>query len=89
MNGDNFDGSVCVTIDEEYTTYLNDDTLYIKGTEGAWWEFDRPDYWGDATASNFICNLRKHAKTYRGTRRVKLEITHQNATHTIYFPAKD
>lgn len=89
MDRDNFGGSACITIGEKYTTYLSDETLYIKGTEGKWMVFDRPEYWGDATVSNFICELKKYAKTYCGTIKFKLEITHQNATHTIYFPAKD
>lgn len=89
LDRDIFDGSACITIGEEYTTYLSDETLYIKGTEGKWMAFDRPDYWGDATVYNFICGLKKYAKTYRGIRKIKLEITHQSATHTIYFPAKD
>lgn len=89
LNGGNFGGSSCVTIDGGYTTYLSDKTLYIKGTDGKWTAFDRPDYWADANVFNFIGDLKKYANTYHGTRKIKIEITHQNATHTIYFPTKD
>lgn len=89
LNRDNFGGSSCVTIDGGYTTFLSGNALYIKGTEGKWMVFDRPDYWVDANVSDFIGDLKKYANTYHGTIKIKIEITHQNATHTIYFPAKD
>lgn len=89
LNSENFGGSARVLIGKNYTTYLSDGILYIKGTEGSWMAFDRPDYWGDAAVNNFICDLKNHVKTYCGTRKIKLEITYRSATHTIYFPAKD
>ena len=89
LNEDNFSGSARVTIGKSFTTYLSNNILYIKGTDGEWMAFDRPDYWGDASVNNFICDLKNHVKTYSGNRNIKLEITYQGATHTIYFQAKD
>lgn len=88
LNNDTYDGCAYISINQEYTTYLLGNSLYVKGTEGAYENFDRVDYWDDNDVATFISELRKYANTYRGKKNIALKIRYSEADAYINFIAE-
>lgn len=88
LNNDTYDGCAYISINQEYTTYLLGNSLYVKGTDGVYENFDRADYWDDNDVTTFISELRQYANTYRGKKNIALKIRYSEADAYINFIAE-
>lgn len=88
LNNETYDGSSEISINQQYTTYLLDNVLYLKGTDGSYESFDRVDYWDDNDVTTFISELRQYANTYRGNNNIALKIRYSEADAYINFIAE-